>query len=629
MEAKPRRPRVPEAHDLDLPGGRLTVQVNHCRRPDCANFGVPARTEPGKTGPSADRDMNYKVHSTNKGTVPSLKCKACGENPPMKSNLGIAEEAGRLADAAGLWRLDERRGCGNPQCANHARPIGLHPDLYRKRGKAPNSGGQYWQCRSCGRKTLLSTPVRLRKGARAQAVDLFSRIANKSPVRGAARGAGLGSAANYYPILDFIHARCRERSGAADRALIEGRMRLPKILTLESDSQEYTLNWVSRLDRRNVVLSAHCVVDADSRFILGLHANFDGNVDPFAVNAVAARIGDMESPEPFRRFARHWLAGDELGAGRAMSRAVADRRGLLRQIQALYAQAETRADVENVELQHHNESFRTPFMSGGLQIHLPYTAYAHWLVLHRILAGGGVRQLQAGMDIDSMNRAAFLCAFAEEVKRGDAHAFFVRYDKFKTVDERRRILEESRRRRRAFVRSLPPEVRRDRSEVARLMMKANLSTAQRHGRWRDEWFEHPLPTMNEPHKAMCWLTPHASVDEDRKADMLLNAGLARVDNVFQMTRRLFNAFERPVGTSSSHNAVWHGYAPYNPAMVQKYLTIFRTVNNWVHVSEKDGKTPAMRLGFARKPLGFEDILWAGQRVPRAKRSRRRGMKAAA
>ena len=67
--------------------------------------------------------------------------------------------------------------------------------------------------------------------------------------------------------------------------------------------------------------------------------------------------------------------------------------------------------------------------------------------------------------------------------------------------------------------------------------------------------------------------------------------------------RLFNAFERPVGTSSGHNAVWHGCAPYNPAMVQRYLTTFRAVNNWVHVSEKDGKTPAMRLGLANKSLG--------------------------
>ena len=122
----------------------------------------------------------------------------------------------RPPSAAGLWRLGERRGCGNLQCANHARPVGFHPGLYRKRGRVPGSGGQYWRCRSCGRKTLLSRPVRLYSGSRAQAVDLFSRIANKSPVRGAARGARLGFPADYYPILDFIHKRCREQSGATD-----------------------------------------------------------------------------------------------------------------------------------------------------------------------------------------------------------------------------------------------------------------------------------------------------------------------------------------------------------------------------------------------------------------------------
>ena len=43
----------------------------------------------------------------------------------------------------------------------------------------------------------------------------------------------------------------------------------------------------------------------------------------------------------------------------------------------------------------------------------------------------------------------------------------------------------------------------------------------------------------------------------------------------------------------------------------------------------DGKTPAMRLGLAKRPLAYEDILWLGQRAPRPKRSRRKGMKAAA
>ena len=66
-----------------------------------------------------------------------------------------------------------------------------------------------------------------------------------------------------------------------------------------------------------------------------------------------------------------------------------------------------------------------------------------------------------------------------------------------------------------------------------------------------------------------------------------------------------------MGTSSTHNKVWHGYAPYNPAMMEKYLTIFWTVDNFVFKGD-DGRTPAMRLGFTKEPLEYEDILWPGQ-----------------
>ena len=59
-------------------------------------------------------------------------------------------------------------------------------------------------------------------------------------------------------------------------------------------------------------------------------------------------------------------------------------------------------------------------------------------------------------------------------------------------------------------------------------------------------------------------------------------------------------------------------------MLDVYLSIYRTVNNFVYVGRKDRKTPAMRLGFAREPLKYEDILWPGERVPRPKRVRRKG-----
>ena len=301
---------------------------------------------------------------------------------------------------------------------------------------------------------------------------------------------------------------------------------------------------------------------------------------------------------------------------------------VMTRIEELYENASSREDVENIELQGLNTDCVTPFLSNGLQVHMPYTAYAHWILMHRILTGAGVEHIQFNSDIDSMNRAAFLAAFADEVKRGDAHAFFVNYTKYQTIDERRRILKETARRMAAYRDAAPGRHAWSKGKLAREMMKEYIAERSAYGNWRDEWVFHPLPTINEPHKAMCWLTPDPDLNEDWAAELFLRASLARVDNLFMKNRQLFNALERPVESSSSHNRAWHGYAPYNPKMLTKYLTIFPAVNNFVYVG-KDGRTPAMRLGFAKEPLGFEDLVWPGERVPRPKQARRRGKKAIA
>lgn len=88
-----------------------------------------------------------------------------------------------------------------------------------------------------------------------------------------------------------------------------------------------------------------------------------------------------------------------------------------------------------------------------------------------------------------------------------------------------------------------------------------------------------------------------------------------------MTRRLISAFERPFGTSSSQNTVWHGYQPYNPAAIGKSLTVFRNEANFISVG-MDGRTPAMQLGLASQPLTYEDILWPGETAPQGKAAQR-------
>ena len=69
----------------------------------------------------------------------------------------------------------------------------------------------------------LCVPKPIRATTQKAATDVFGRIANKSPVRGAVRGSKCTGMGTYYRILDFIDSRCRDYSGRIDRALVDGR----------------------------------------------------------------------------------------------------------------------------------------------------------------------------------------------------------------------------------------------------------------------------------------------------------------------------------------------------------------------------------------------------------------------
>ena len=77
MASSPRTLRIPETANARILGEPFPVQVNRCRTSGRVNFGAPARTKPGKTGPNRDRDSKYAVISTSKGQESALRCKAC------------------------------------------------------------------------------------------------------------------------------------------------------------------------------------------------------------------------------------------------------------------------------------------------------------------------------------------------------------------------------------------------------------------------------------------------------------------------------------------------------------------------------------------------------------------------
>lgn len=70
-------------------------------------------------------------------------------------------------------------------------------------------------------------------------------------------------------------------------------------------------------------------------------------------------------------------------------------------------------------------------------------------------------------------------------------------------------------------------------------------------------------------------------------------------------RGSFSAFKSNAGCLEEFQRV---YSPYNPAIIQKLLDIYRVYYNYCAVG-KGGKTPAMRLGLAKGKIRIEDILY--------------------
>lgn len=125
------------------------LNVNFCKNPKCANFGVPEtpfRTRLFKgtlPGPS-----HYGLVATGKGK-PALKCALCSEVFPMRSNQAVYEELCRLS--AYLLPADEP-SCPTEGCPSFKVPHSAAEGAYAQFGKTA-AGTPRFQCRHC-RKTF-------------------------------------------------------------------------------------------------------------------------------------------------------------------------------------------------------------------------------------------------------------------------------------------------------------------------------------------------------------------------------------------------------------------------------------------------------------------------------------------
>lgn len=577
------------------------IQVNFCKNVRCAAFGVPEKVHRGRRSKfEAAEAGDYIREGTTDKT--RMKCVLCGSKNPLRSNAGIAEELLRI----GGHLTGEPTGatCPNEDCENHGFSV-AEPGRYARFGKT-KVGTPRWRCNACKKTFSEQGKPLLRQRMPHKNRDVFMLLVNKVPMRRIAEITGLDPK-SVYGKIDFISRQCRAFGGDRERRLMAG-MSLPKMY-VAVDRQTHNVNWSSRKDRRNIQLSAIASADLESGYVFGFNLNFDSKLDPDEVEREALANGDLEKYEPYRHFARLWLSTDfeEATARAAVRLAKPGRRivtkneesQLVGAISEAYDAVATRPDIEASE----PKSEDTALPSLGVLVKEQYTMHGHFQLLAKMLAGA--EKVRLYLDQDSGIRAAFFGAFAERIKARTADGWYVSVLKNATIHQKERAVQLSRIRVKEAESAHPGLVQ---DEILLTLMKEEMEKGVSLGQFEDLWLSHPMPSMSEPAKKVCWLTNMGDYDEEHTARLYLKASLHAVDRFFMQTRRLISLAERSIVTASADRRVWHGYSAYKPENLAKVLEIFRVYYNYCKEGS-DKKTPAMRLGLARAPIAVEDVLY--------------------
>ncbi|ABE47202.1 hypothetical protein [Polaromonas sp. JS666] len=577
-QPNPKLPRTPPAFN--------GLQVNFCKNPSCELFGVRV-PETAKKGHGAKN--SHIVVAFAKGD-PAIRCNSCGEHFPLKSNLGIFEEFHRISKTTFTVPC-----CPDCMCSNHLVPI-TQPKAYHSFGLT-TAGSHCYRCKVCS-KTFSVKPKGINPIARQLRSDknppVLRMLTGKMPLRRICEAADVAPKV-LYERIDFFHEQSMALMAEREAKLASMNIRR---LYIGVDRQEYVVNWTQRKDRRNVVITAVASADNGTGYVFGMHPNFDPIPDPTVIQREVERIGDAALPSGYRRYARLWLQSDYEEAMHGSVRIAAG--SLTGKIANSYAQAAGREDVESAEFFEQHEKLP----NAGMLIHSEYTLYGHFMHLNRLL--GGVEKLRFFLDQDSGIRAACLGAFHERVKNRTADALYVSMAKELTIDQKRQRMSEARA---AFTKESALHPGLSEAQVKLILLKRRIQEATALGQWRDRWVFHPLVSMSEPEKASCLLTDLGDYDEDHLAWLHNKASLHAVDSWFNRLRRRSSMLERPITGASNRGRTWNGYSAYRPEQIEKLQTIFRACHNYVWTGEKRTDTPAMRLGLAKAPLDYTDIIY--------------------
>ena len=588
-------PRVPERAE--------GIQVNSCKNPLCANFNVEPllykyNNKNDSNGQSkVTQDPNYTIAAYGK-QLPVIKCKACNEFTPIKSNQGIFEEKSRL----GAYLTGVELTCPNIDCGNHHISVSTLLTAYYRVGTTNNN--QRYQCKLC--KKTFSTGNKRRKQLRPEInKQLYINLVNKAPVNRCCEMLGIRPQTYYDKVdwlyeqaLGFVHNRERKlfKNFETDR------------LYLSTDRQVHNSNWLSRDDKRNTELLAIGTADNRSGYVFGWHFNFDPTMNPATVEQETLLLNDYDKKVPQRKHARLWLERDfEKAQQASLNNKTQPQGSLIGDVAEKYNAEQGRYNPEAAETV--DNTVKPP--NDGMLVHSEYTMSGHFHLLNDMLSNVG--KVRFYLDQEAGIKNAFMSSFGERVLGNTADAFYVRASKGLTINQKEALIHECHLRIRAMTGASYRKMSAEAKEqaVLRLIME-EMGNLVSFPNSPERWLRYPFATKPEPEKLVAAITDISGLSEIHQARLYKNASLHGIDRFFMQARRRMYLFERPFNSGSNASRTWYGYSPYNPENYIKMAELFRLFYNYIHVGDRDGKTPAMRLVLAKGPVSYEKIIYYDQ-----------------
>lgn len=636
-EKSPSAPITPERSSPRFPPAVRGIQVNHCRSPCCDNFGVPPhetvrrgrrpKDEPEERPGPGDYVVSVKREQ------PYLVCSLCNEEFPMQSNLAIVEELDRMS----AYLDPVLPACQNSECEFFQNSAEEAQVNYTRYG-VNKHGTPRFKCRTCSK--IFAFGGKSTKGQHDTHLnrDIFRHLVNTVPIRRILKLLDI-SPSVLYSRIDFIHRQCQLFAAERERTLLQRRKMFSRYVSV--DRQKLIVNWSSKKRRRNTILLSIATADQRSGYVYGAHLNFDESLDENHIAVDHVKYGDQKLALCHRRYARVWLEKDYEAAAarndlnkrkkaeadgtgppvpkrklgrprkaRPAAPATPDEADLVKQIEACYDATLEREAIEDGD----EPSLNSKTPAKGVLLHEQTVMFAHLQFVSRLLVRAG--KLRFYMDQESGLRAAFMATLSRRIRARTADAFFVKVAKKMTIDQKRKIVAQSKKDFAAASARYEGTDLTD-EDIQVDIIRRTLSSMREIGEWDDKWLTHPVSDMREPLKMASWLTdiddPITTTKSARKnqlthhAKLYFRASLTGVDRFFMQLRRALTMAERGVVSSSSDGRVWFGKNAYNPAVLAKLIEIYRTYFNYCEVGG-NGKTPAMRMRLARGPVREEDIL---------------------